>query len=258
MEKNPKTTKTSWGKVAPWYNELLESKRTYQKDVILPKLVRMMEIKKGEKILDVACGQGFFTSEFAKLGAHVVGADISPELIDLARTNFPKISFEVVPADKQSIFPNQTFDTVTIILALQNISDLQGTLKECGRILKNGGKLFIVLNHPAFRIPKKSSWEFDEKNKIQYRRIEKYLSEIMTKIEMNPGEKNIKLKKYTYSFHRSLQDYFSALHKQNFAVKKLEEWISNKESQTGPRKNAEDVARKEIPMFMCIEAIKIV
>ncbi len=253
---NTKNRKTSWGKVAPWYNELLESKRTYQKDVILPKLLKMMNIQKGEEILDVACGQGFFASEFAKHGAIVAGADISPELIAFAKKNYPKIHFEVVPADKQSIFPNNTFDAVTIILALQNISDLSGTLKECSRVLKPRGKLFIVLNHPAFRIPKKSSWEFDEKNKIQYRRIEKYLSEIMTKIEMNPGEKNIKLKTYTYSFHRSLQDYFAAMDKEHFLVRRLEEWVSNKESEKGPRKNAEDTSRKEIPMFMCIEAIK--
>ena len=47
------------------------------------------------------------------------------------------------------------------------------------------------------------------------------------------------------------------LAKEGFAVKRLEEWISHKESMVGPRKIAEDNARKEIPIFMMIEAVKL-
>lgn len=78
--------KTSWGKVAEWYSDLLEKQEgTYQKDLILPNLLRLMEIKKGETILDLACGQGFFSREFLKSGAKVMGVDVSRELIHLAR-----------------------------------------------------------------------------------------------------------------------------------------------------------------------------
>ena len=79
----------------------------------------------------------------------------------------------------------------------------------------------------------------------------------MINIDMNPGEKNQKNKKYTVSFHRPLQTYFRDLKNSGFNVSGLEEWISNKKSQNGPRQKAEDVARKEIPMFMCIEAVKV-
>ena len=41
--------------------------------------------------------------------------------------------------------------------------------------------------------------------------------------------------------------------KSGFAITRLEEWISHKQSGTGPRQTAEDKARREIPMFMCIE-----
>ena len=44
--------------------------------------------------------------------------------------------------------------------------------------------------------------------------------------------------------------------KNGFAVTRLEEWISHKESEKGLRKLAEDKARKEIPMFMMIEVKK--
>ena len=68
-----KPKKTSWGKVAEWYSDILEKEEgTYQKDLILPNLLRLTDIKKNETVLDLACGQGFFSREFIKLGAKVV------------------------------------------------------------------------------------------------------------------------------------------------------------------------------------------
>lgn len=251
------SVKTSWGNVSLWYDKLLSSAGTYQKELILPNLLRLINIKKGDNLLDLACGQGFFSNHFSEKGAIVTGVDISPELIDIAKKHNPKnINFIVSPADNLSIIKNSPFDKVVIVLAIQNISNLSGVVSEVSRVLKTGGAFYIVLNHPAYRIPQKSDWGFDSKKNIQYRKVEKYLSEIMLKIDMNPGEKNIKNKKYTVSIHRPLQSYFSIFNKFGFVVSRLEEWISHKKSEVGPRQKAEDVARKEIPMFMFIEAIK--
>ena len=72
---------------------------------------------------------------------------------------------------------------------------------------------------------------------------------------MNPGEKDNK--SFTYSFHRPLQLYFKTFAKNGFAVTRLEEWISHKESEPGPRQDAENTARKEIPLFLFLEAVKM-
>jgi len=244
---------TSWGKVADWYNDLLSRSDTYQKEVILPNLIRLMDIKKGESVLDLACGQGFFSREFARNGAKVVGVDIGKELIDIARKASPEISFHVSPANSLKPIKNDSVDKISIVLALQNIEDLSGVFSECFRVLKSKGKLFFVLNHPSFRIPKYSRWEWDEKRGIQYRRLEEYISESRVSIEMNPGQKN---SKSTISFHRPLQSYFKMLTKNGFVVTHLEEWVSHKESEKGPRQSAENRARNEFPMFLTIEAHK--
>ena len=55
---------TSWGKVAAWYDDLLDGDDTYQKKVILPNLKRLAGIQKGDQVLDLGCGQGFFAREF--------------------------------------------------------------------------------------------------------------------------------------------------------------------------------------------------
>ncbi|MBI2013866.1 MAG: methyltransferase domain-containing protein [Candidatus Colwellbacteria bacterium] len=246
---------TSWGKFASWYDDLLGGEDTYQKAVILPNLMRAMGIAQRDVVLDLACGQGFFAQEFNKAGATVVGADISSELISLAREKSSKdIEFHVAPADNLKFLKNQSIDKVAIILAIQNIENIAGMLKECARVLGPEGSIFIVMNHPAFRIPKKSSWGWDNENNIQYRRIDEYMTDSKVKMQMHPGERP---KETTISFHRSLQVYFKAIRNAGFMVAELEEWISHKVSEPGPRSKAEDRARKEFPIFMMIKAIKL-
>lgn len=256
---------TSWGGVAGWYDNLLEKNDgTFQKDVILPNLLRLIGPLGGKRVLDLACGQGFFSRAFAEAGASVMASDISAELIDFAKKhsitptkNAGQIQYFVSSANNAQFCPPATADVVTIILAIQNIDDLTGTIAEASRALKRGGRLLIVMNHPAFRIPKRTSWQWDDKQSRQYRRVDSYMSDTKEMIEMNPGAKSMYDKKVTFSFHRPLQTYFKVFQKSGLAVTRLEEWISHRESKQGPRGDEENRIRKEIPMFLCFEATKL-
>ncbi len=247
---------TSWGNVSDWYDATVEDSDSYQQKVILPNLLRIVAPKTGVNILDVGCGTGVFARAFVEKGAKVLGVDLGKELIDVAekkkKTELEK--YVVASSDDLSKIKEKDFDVATIVLAIQNMKNLDKVVEEVNKKIKNGGKLVFVMNHPAFRIPQNSDWYYDEKDRIQYRKIARYMSEIEIPILMNPGNKN---SKKTYSFHRPLQVYVKSLAKNGFAITKLEEWISHKESQKGPKKNIEDVARKEIPMFMCIECTKV-
>lgn len=260
-----KPSSTTWEPVASWYDELLSGDDTYQSKVILPNLLRLVapyEKKNGnsKKIIDIACGQGFFSHAFAHEGADVLGLDISPELVLLAKKNAAGTArFEVAPAEKLTPASSNSFDVATIVLALQNIKGINEALKEAARVLKTGGKLVLVLNHPCFRIPKGSAWGFDESARVQYRRVDKYGRPYTVAIDMTPGTRasaTEKPKIQTVSFHRPLQEYFKALAAAGFAMIGLEEWISHKKSEMGPRAAAEDAARKEFPMFLTLVAQK--
>ncbi len=248
---------TSWGKVGDWYNNHLEKdKDTYHEKVILPNLIRLLGDVKGKNVLDLACGQGYFSRAIRNESATVIGVDISKELISLATTKNKeeknKIDFFSAPSDDLFMLKDKSQNIIVCVLAIQNIEKLSETIKECARVIKPKGKLYFVMNHPAFRIPQSSSWDYDEENDIQYRRVDQYLSEAKIKIDMNPGQKTNK--KFTVSFHRPLQVYVKALVKNNFLISRIEEWESHRKSEKGPRQKAEDKARKEIPLFMCIEA----
>jgi ubiquinone/menaquinone biosynthesis C-methylase UbiE len=249
------TAKTSWGKVADWYSDLLEtSSGTFQREVILPNLMRLVAPAKGEAILDLACGQGFFSRELARAGAVVAGVDISPELIARAKTLSPslKINFKIAPAH-ETPFADDKFDKVICVLAIQNIHNANEALIETARVLKQRGSLHLVLNHPAFRVPQASAWGFDDRDGVQFRRIDRYLSETKAEIKMHPGFDTGEI---TWSYHRPLQTYFKWLRAAGFHVRNMEEWASHRKSDSGPRAKAENVARKEIPLFMYLEAVK--
>ncbi len=256
MQKKQPFKKTSWGSVSKWYDEHLETNEdTYQAKVIAPNILRLLGQLKGKRVLDVACGQGYFSRLLRDNGGIVSGIDISKELIMYAkRRESDGIEYVVGGADNLSVWKKETFDVALCVLALQNIENLSGVLTEASRVLKPGATFLIVLNHPTFRVPKGSDWGYDESKKIQYRRVEQYLSAKTISITMNPGKKD---SAETVSFHRSLQDFFKVFHKTGFAVTRLEEWISHKASERGPRQVAEDRARKEIPLFMALELTKM-
>ena len=245
---------TSWGEVADWYDTHLSKGDTYHEKVILPNILRLVEPTKGETILDLACGQGFFAKAFAQKGATLTGVDISEELITIAKQEAMHITFHVGSAEALSMLKDKSFDKAVIVLAIQNIEHINKVLSEAARVLKVGGTFHIVMNHPAFRIPKRSSWEYDDKKKVQFRRVEQYASESRESIDMHPGMKD---SPQTLSFHRPLQYYFKLLGKAGFAVDRLEEWISHKSSDSGPRAKAENLSRKEIPLFLYLRAQKI-
>ena len=242
--------KTSWGKEAAWYSEHLKDGDTYHAKVILPNILRLIDPKKGQKVLEIGCGEGFFAEEIAKKGSAVTGCDISPELIALAKKK-GKASYLVTPAQDLSMFKDGSVDIVLAVLTLQNMERLDLVMKEVSRVLGTEGRFIFVLNHPVIRSPQTSSWDFDEKKKVQYRRLDAYLSERKVGIDMHPGSGKRSL---TYSFQRSLQEYMKLLRGAGFSITRLEEWISHRKSAPGPRAKAEDAARKEFPLFMMIEA----
>ncbi len=283
-----KVTKTDWGSVADKYDKYLNSESNYHNEVILPNFLRMLGDVNKKNILEIACGQGFFCEAIVKEAGEnkisgskkvqVTGFDLGTDLIKIAQQNAGKnksdINYKVLNAEnfadeyEKNINKNEDkFDVIFCVLALQNIENIKKVLENIKKVLKNkdekskqeAGKVIFIINHPAYRIPKSTSWgnvtELGAKE-IQYRRVDKYMSEDKIKMDMTPAEKREAFKKYTYSYHRPLQTYFKVFANLGFAVTKLEEWISNKVSE-GKNADRENTARKEFPMFMCLE-IKLI
>ncbi|MCP5491942.1 MAG: methyltransferase domain-containing protein [Chlamydiales bacterium] len=235
---------TSWQPAADWYDTITSDKgHEYHRTVIMPELKKMLS--KTSSLLDLACGQGVLSSYLPK-NCRYLGIDIAKKLVQSAKKRHPDREFKTAdctgPLDL-----NETFDAAACVLALQNIADPLALLKNAHKHLNSGAQLILVLNHPCFRIPRQSSWGFDPKQKMQYRRTDRYMSPLDIPIRVKDAE--------LIAFHRPLSEYFHCLKSAGFVICNVHEWCSPKTS-TGKNARAENRARAEFPLFLTIEAKK--
>lgn len=254
---------THWGDVAEWYDQLVgEEGSDYQKHVVFPGVLKLLDAPPASAVLDVACGQGVFCRILHERGYRVTGVDAAPELIRFARERngtlsddpTPKPAYHIADARALKFLPEAGFTAATCILAIQNIDQLQPVFEGVARALTSTGQFILVMMHPAFRGPKFATWGWDEQHKVQYRRVDRYLLPRKEPIFTHPGQKT---GQYTWTFHRPVAMYVKALRSAGFLVEALDEWASHKTSTSGPRVGAENQARKEIPLFMAIKAVKV-
>lgn len=246
---------TSWENSSKWYKKIVGDEGHYfHQKVIFPKIQQMIDSDKIKSVLDLACGQGVFERQLDPK-VEYVGIDISRSFINEAKDKNRSVSHEFIVADASKELPieKDDFDLATIILALQNIRDINGVFRNVDEHIKKGGKFLIILNHPIFRIPRQSSWGEDVNNKVQYRRIDRYMSSLEIPISTNPGK--FEKSEMTWSFHNPLSKYSELLWKNGFLIEKIEEWVSDKKS-IGSKAKMENRSREEIPLFMAILAIK--
>lgn len=102
-------------------------------------LVGMVE--KGEKLLDVGCGDGVVGEYFAKRGVDVYGIDLSQKAIKVARARGVKAKLGNV--EERFPFDNSTFDVVFWGDNVEHLFNPALTLSEIHRVLKKGGKLIL-------------------------------------------------------------------------------------------------------------------
>jgi ubiquinone/menaquinone biosynthesis C-methylase UbiE len=243
----------SWGSVAKWYDRNLANPNSFQSQVILPNLKRLINVQPRQAMLDLACGQGFFASQLQDI-IKIIGIDISPELIKIAKKNCSKSKFFVSPAENINQLSLPQFDKVLTVLALQNIADLTKTFHNVSQVMKRGAKWSIVINHPCFRQPQASSWVYDNENNIQNRVLNKYLSSYTVTMDMNPSSNN---PTQTLSYHRPLQEYIQLAKNNNMYLSNMEEWISHIPQDQGPKTPALEIGRQEFPLFMYLEFTKL-
>ncbi len=246
---------SSWESVEKWYGALVGKEgHYYHKNVILPRLIPLLNLKSDSTLLDLACGQGILARHIPKEIAYQ-GIDLSPSLIQEAKKGAQKNRlFSVGDICKPLPIKGALFSHATILLALQNVSHPEKALENAAKHLKPGGTLVMVLNHPCFRIPRQSHWGIDEEKKIQYRRLDRYLTPLKIPIQAHPSQRG--KSPTTLSFHRSLSEYSRYLAEAGFAISLLEEWTSDKKS-TGRAAKMENRARAEFPLFLAFKCQKL-
>jgi 2-polyprenyl-6-hydroxyphenyl methylase/3-demethylubiquinone-9 3-methyltransferase len=95
-------------------------------------------------LLDIGCGAGFLTNEFAEKGFSVTGVDNSRDSLRVARNYDKTRTAQYVEADALHLpFPDQSFDVVTCMDFLEHVSAPRSYIAEAGRVLRPGGMFFF-------------------------------------------------------------------------------------------------------------------
>lgn len=118
--------------------------------------IMMLDGAKRGRLLDVGCGNGQFLAAMRTLGWDVYGVDIDEAGVKVAQERFG------IPVHLGSVeasgFPDAAFDAVTLHHVIEHVPDPVGTLRECGRVLRPGGRLVVVtpnVNSLAHRLLRK-------------------------------------------------------------------------------------------------------
>ncbi|MBM3184184.1 MAG: class I SAM-dependent methyltransferase [Chlamydiae bacterium] len=246
---------SNWDAAEPWYQRCVGEKgHYYHQSVILPRITKLLDLKQAHSLLDLGCGQGVLSRQLPK-NVSYVGVDLSKNLIEQARKMNKRAECTFIKADICESLPieKKDFDRASFILSLQNMKHGEKAILNASRHLQKDAILVLVLNHPCFRIPRQSSWGIDEKAKLQYRRINRYMTSLEIPLQIHPGkgEKS----EIFYSYHHNLSDYAAWLQQAGFAITMMEEWCSDKKSE-GAKAKMEDRSREEFPLFLAIQARK--
>jgi len=147
---------TIWNEVAPRYHKRWASmnKGPFQST---KKLVELVNINKGNAVLDVACGTGVVTNEIQKKigkSGYVIGIDTSNTAIKIAKKwNNNKVNVNFVNIDAEKFSFSKKFDVVTCQYALFFFPNAQKALKNMKNSLKESGNIGISVHGSKDKVP---------------------------------------------------------------------------------------------------------
>jgi ubiquinone/menaquinone biosynthesis C-methylase UbiE len=105
----------------------------------------------GLRVLDAGCGPGLYAEAIVDRGAEVVGFDVSPEMVRLARKRLGE-RFDVRVHDLElplRWLEDERFDAALMALVIHHVDDRVAALREVWRVLRPGGRLVVSTHHPT-------------------------------------------------------------------------------------------------------------
>ena len=110
-------------------------------------LLDAAQVGEGSSMLDVATGPGYVAGRAAARGASVVGVDFSDEMLALAGSLHPSVSFRRADAGALP-FADGSFDAVVAAFLMPHVSDLPAITSELARVVRPGGRLALATWDP--------------------------------------------------------------------------------------------------------------
>ncbi|TWT01878.1 bifunctional 2-polyprenyl-6-hydroxyphenol methylase/3-demethylubiquinol 3-O-methyltransferase UbiG [Planomicrobium sp. CPCC 101079] len=195
-------------------------------------------------ILDLGCGDASFGKELLERGAaSYTGVEGSEQMLEAAKQNLSGVNGTVFHHTMQSYgYPEETFDLVASRFAIHYVPDIEPLFQNVHSTLKNGGKFIFSVQHPVTTASfnskttgdRRENWIVDDYFRSGERK-EPWIGQVVVK------------------YHRTIEQYFSALIRCGFSVTSLREGTPVRENFADEK---EYERRRRIPVVLAFSCVK--
>lgn len=143
----------TWDALAPYWDEQMEAGRTWQRELIQPAVQQLLEPVRGERILELACGNGEFARQMASVGVRVLATDFSTKMLEHARLHGDDIDYRLVDVTDEAALRalgDEAFDAVVCNMAIMDVPDIEPMAAAVPALLIPAGRFVVSTLHPAF------------------------------------------------------------------------------------------------------------
>jgi 2-polyprenyl-3-methyl-5-hydroxy-6-metoxy-1,4-benzoquinol methylase len=219
-----------WDDNADFWDARMGEGNDFHKRLIEPAQLRLLNLRGGEAILDLACGNGQFARKMADSGTKIVAVDAAPRMIENAKSRSAgyenRIEYHVVDCtDRARLLALGTgqFDRVVCTMALMDISDIEPLISASAQLLCPSGHLVFSILHPCFNsgLWKQGMEQHERDGQLvdeYFVRVTEYSKPLTTMGVAMSGQPV-----QQFYFHRSLSDLFALFFQAGFVLDGFEE-----------------------------------
>ena len=228
-EYNGKTAQV-WDRLAEWWDDKIGDGNEFQDYLIEPATERLLALKPGEQVLDIACGAGRFARRMASVGAIVTAIDQAERFLNRARgrtvENNDRIQYVKIDATNQKAILSLgkgRFDAAVCTMALMDMPSITPLISSLPKLLKPRGRFVFSVTHPVFNSgtarPVAEQYEHDGKTVVRSGiTVTDYAEPYTYKGFGIPGQPEPQ-----HYFHRPINLLFNTCFKYGFVLDDMEE-----------------------------------
>jgi len=222
----------SWEATAEWWDDQVgpEGNR-FHRLLVAPAQRRLLGLKPGERVLDIACGNGQFAREMAGLGVEVVAFDQSEKFVGRARKHtdaagITNIEYHLIDATDEGrllSLGDLRFDAAICTMALMDMTAIDPLLASLGKLLKADGRFVFSVMHPCFnQNGVRLTLEEEDRDGTL---VDTYSVKVIEYLDVEPqrGIGIIGQPEPQYYFHRTVSQLFNSCFAAGFVLNRMEE-----------------------------------
>ena len=146
-----------WDSNADYWNQRMGEGNESHRVLIAPAQERLLDLRSGDVVLDIGCGNGQFARRMAALGAKVLAIDVSSRMIENARTNTlehnQQVEYAVVDATDRTALTSlgeRRFDAAVCTMTIMDMAAIEPMLSTLQKLLKPASRFVFSVCHPCF------------------------------------------------------------------------------------------------------------